>query len=235
MKWLRGLVLLAVLTLAVAACGGGGSKSTSGAQKNVAFPTEPVQLEMWWWGEQEAAGAKNWFTDTIRLNKQKHPNDTIKPVLQTTDGLDPSFKAAAAAKRGPDIQYFWGGIWSLEPAWADQIVPVSDYIPASELKHYLNAGEDTFDGKVWTAPWYTQPSFPVLYRKDVLAKAGVQPPVTWPDLLAAWTVTRGVAPARAARQPGGPVGPASPAGSRRAEVVHRPRDGELVDQAAGDA
>src|SRR5215211_7179790 len=176
MKWLRGLVLLAVLTLAVAACGGGSSKSTQGGQQNLTFPTEPVQLEMWWWGEQEAAGAKNWVADTIRLYKQKHPNVTIKPVLQTTDGLVPSFKAAAAAKRGPDIQYFWGGIWSLEPAWADQIVPVSDYIPASELKHYLNAGEDTFDGKVWTAPWYTQPSFPVLYRKDVLAKAGVQPP-----------------------------------------------------------
>jgi ABC-type glycerol-3-phosphate transport system substrate-binding protein len=185
MKWLRGLVLLAVLTLAVAACGGGSSKSTQGGQQNLTFPTEPVQLEMWWWGEQEAAGAKNWVADTIRLYKQKHPNVTIKPVLQTTDGLVPSFKAAAAAKRGPDIQYFWGGIWSLEPAWADQIVPVSDYIPASELKHYLNAGEDTFDGKVWTAPWYTQPSFPVLYRKDVLAKAGVQPPATWTDLLAA--------------------------------------------------
>jgi ABC-type glycerol-3-phosphate transport system substrate-binding protein len=179
-------VLLAVLALVTAACGGGGAKQAGGAgPKRLAYPTGPVHLEMWWWGEQEAAGAKGWVADTIKLYEQKHPNVTIKPVLQTTDGLVPSFKAAAAAKRGPDIQYFWGGIWSLEDAWSGATVPVSDYIPPTELKHYLNAGEDTFGGKVWTAPWYTQPSFPLLYRKDVLAKAGVQPPATWPQLLAA--------------------------------------------------
>ena len=97
----------------------------------------------------------------------------IKTVLQTTDGLIPAFKAAAAAKKGPDIQYFWGGIWSLDDAWQGNTKPVSDYIPKSELAHYINAKEDTYEGKVWTAPWYVQPSFPVLYRKDVLAKAGV--------------------------------------------------------------
>lgn len=58
-------------------------------------------------------------------------------------------------------------------------------IPRSELKHYLNAREDTFGGKVWTAPWYVQPSFPVLYRIDVLRKAGVAVPRTWKQLLAA--------------------------------------------------
>src|SRR5207244_4725658 len=93
--------------------------------------------------------------------------------------------AAAAAKKGPDLQYFWGGIWSLEDAWAGSTKPVSDYIPAAELKHYLNTAEDTYNGKVWTAGWYVQPSFPVLYRKDVLAKAGVAPPRTWTQLLAA--------------------------------------------------
>ena len=38
---------------------------------------------------------------------------------------------------------------------------------------------------MWTAPWYVQPSFPVLYRKDVLAKAGVAVPRTWSALLKA--------------------------------------------------
>ena len=117
------------------------------------------------------------FAQTIKLYQKKHPNVTIKTVLQTTNGLVPA-KAAAAAKKGPDIQYFWGGIWSLEDAWAGSTKPVSDYIPRSELRHYLNASEDTYNGKVWTAPWYVQPSFPVLYRKDVLAKAGVNPPQT---------------------------------------------------------
>jgi multiple sugar transport system substrate-binding protein len=183
------LLLLAALLLATG-CGGddeaageepGGTQATGTTE----FPTEPVKLVMWWWGEQEAAGAEQWLKETIDLYREKHPNVTIEPVLQTTDGLIPAFKAAAAAKEGPDIQYFWGGIWSLEDAWAGHTKPVSDYIPEEELAHYINASEDTWDGKVWTAPWYVQPSFPVLYRNDVLEEAGVSAPTTWEELLAA--------------------------------------------------
>ena len=178
-------VVLAVAVVAAAGWVGASLGSQSSTQAARAFPTGPVKLTMWWWGEQEAAGAKKWLNDTVALYQKKHPNITIKTVLQTTDGLIPAFKAAAAAKKGPDIQYFWGGIWSLDDAWAGNQKPVSDYIPASELKHYLNASEDTYGGKVWTAPWYVQPSFPVLYRKDVLAKAGVAVPRTWSQMLKA--------------------------------------------------
>jgi len=170
----------AVAALAAAGVGFGGT-----TQSPHAFPKGKVNLTMWWWGEQEAAGAKEWLAQTIALYEKKHPNVTIKTVLQTTNGLVPAFKAAAQAKKGPDIQYFWGGIWSLEDAWNGATKPVSDYIPRSELKHYLNTAEDTYGGKVWTAGWYVQPSFPVLYRKDVLAKAGVKPPTTWSQLLTA--------------------------------------------------
>jgi raffinose/stachyose/melibiose transport system substrate-binding protein len=174
---------VAVLAAAVLATAAFAVRTTTTSTK--AFPTGPVNLTMWWWGEQEAAGAKGWLNQTIALYEKKHPNVKIKTVLETTDGLIPAFKAAAAAKKGPDIQYFWGGIWSLGDAWANNTKPISDYIPKSEYKHYLNASEDTYGGKVWTAPWYVQPSFPVLYRKDVLAKAGVQPPTTWATLLKA--------------------------------------------------
>lgn len=179
---LGGLALVVALAAVLVSAG---TASRGSTHSSTAFPTGPVDLTMWWWGEQEAAGAKKWLNDTIALYQKKHPNVKIKAVLQTTDGLIPAFKAAAAAKKGPDLQYFWGGIWSLDDAWAGNTVAVSDYIAKSELKHYLNASEDTFQGKVWTAPWYVQPSFPVLYRKDVLAKAGVKVPTTWPQLLAA--------------------------------------------------
>ena len=182
----RNLGLAVVATLAAAALVGSAASaarpSTKNAQQNA---SAPVNLTMWWWGEQEAAGAKGWLAQTIKLYEKKHPNVKIKTVLQTTDGLIPAFKAAAAAKKGPDIQYFWGGIWSLDDAWLGNTKPVSDYIPKSELRHYLNGKEDTYAGKVWTAPWYVQPSFPVLYRKDVLARARVKVPTTWPALLKA--------------------------------------------------
>src|SRR3989454_8435214 len=114
----------------------------------------PITLTIWWWGEQEAKGAQGWMNETIRLYEKAHPNIRIKAVLQTTDGLYPAFLAAARAHRGPDIQYLWGGINTLSIAWPGYIAPMSDYIPAGELKHYLNRQEDTYMGKVWSAPWY---------------------------------------------------------------------------------
>ncbi|WP_041730021.1 ABC transporter substrate-binding protein [Conexibacter woesei] len=197
--------MLAALTasaVALTACGGGSSSADDKRSTGADFPTgktipsDPVELTMWWWGDQEAAGARRWLAETVQAYEAEHPNVTIKTVLQTTDSLVPAFNTAAAARRGPDIQFFWGGINSLEPAWRGYIRPISKYIPRDELAHYVNAEEDTFDGEVWTMPWYVQPSFPVLYRKDVLRSAGVEPPETFDELLAACDalVARGITP-----------------------------------------
>src|SRR5579864_1665669 len=97
-----------------------------------------TNLVMWWWGDQEAAGALGWLRRSIALYEKLHPNITITEQLQTTTGLYPKFEAAAATRKGPDIQYLWGGINVLTESWRGYMAPVSDYIPASELSHYLN-------------------------------------------------------------------------------------------------
>jgi raffinose/stachyose/melibiose transport system substrate-binding protein len=170
-----------VALLAAAGCGGSGSSSGSSQVAS----GKPITLTMWWWGQQEAAGLNKFVADSVRKYEAAHPNITIKTVLQSTDNLMPNFAAAAKAEKGPDIEYRWGGIWALQDAWDGNLAPISDYIPQSEYSHYLNASEDTSGGKVWTAPWYVQPSFPVLYRKDVLQSAGIsQAPTSWDELLA---------------------------------------------------
>ncbi len=166
-------------TLALTACSGTAGNAPAAAK----FPTGKVKLTMWWWGDQEAPGAQKFVDSAIAAYEAKHPNITIDAVLQTTDGLIPSFQTAAASKTGPDLEYFWGGTNALTPAWNKQIAPISDYLPKSELSHYLNSTEETYDGKVWTAPWYVQPSFPLLVRKDVLAKYGQTVPTTWDELM----------------------------------------------------
>jgi len=52
------------------------------------------------------------------------------------------------------------------------------------VKHYLNTAEDTYNGKIWT-PAVRAAVLPGPLSKDVLAKAGVAPPHTWTQLLAA--------------------------------------------------
>jgi raffinose/stachyose/melibiose transport system substrate-binding protein len=183
----RRTVMFAVLAAVVAIAAGCGSSSgdSSGSGSTPASSTGPVKLTMWWWGDQEAAGMKNFVADSVQKYEAEHPNITIDTVLQSTDNLMPNFAAAAKAKHGPDIEYRWGGIWNLQDAWDGNLAAVSDYIPQDELAHYLNASEDTSGGKVWTAPWYVQPSFPVLYRKDILKDAGVAVPTNWDEFLAA--------------------------------------------------
>jgi raffinose/stachyose/melibiose transport system substrate-binding protein len=147
----------------------------------------PVKLTVWWWGEQEAPGAQKWMDETIAKYKEANPNVTIEAVLQSTDTLIPAFQAAAAAKQGPDIQYFWGGVWTLENAWNGALVPLDNLIPADERSHWLNNFERTYDGKLWGMPWYMSGN-PFVYNPELFTKAGLDPkapPKTWDDLIAA--------------------------------------------------
>ena len=125
--------------------------------------------------------------ETIAMYTKEHPNIEIEAVLQSTDSLVPAFQAAAAAKQGPDIQYFWGGVWTLENAWSGALVPVDGLIPADELSHYINNFERTYDGKLWGVPWYLSGN-PFVFNPDLFTKAGLDPnnpPKTWDDLKAA--------------------------------------------------
>lgn len=149
-------------------------------------PEEPVKLTVWWWGEQEAPGAQKWLDETIAKYKELHPNVSFESVLQSTDTLIPAFQSAAAAKQGPDIQYFWGGVWTLENAWNNSIIPVDDLFSAEEKAHWINNFERSYDGKLWGVPWYLSGN-PFVYNPELFAKAGVDPKAvkTWDDLLAA--------------------------------------------------
>ncbi|MEO9176991.1 MAG: ABC transporter substrate-binding protein [Gaiellales bacterium] len=177
-RWARVAAVSACLCLAMT------SAATAGPAHESHAKAQKITLTMWWWGDQEASGAKGFVADSVKKYEALHPNITINTTLQSTDNLVPAFEAAAAAKKGPDIEYFWGGINTLEDGCAGNIRPISTLLPKSETKHYINGSEDTSGGKLYSAPWYIQPSFPVLYRKDVLKRAGIAAaPTTWTQLI----------------------------------------------------
>jgi hypothetical protein len=108
-------------------------------------------------------------------------------VLQSTDALIPAFQSAAAAKEGPDIQYFWGGVWTVENAWSGAIIPLDDLIPAEEMGHYINNFERAYDGKQWGIGWYLSGN-PMVFNPKLFEAAGLDPanpPKTWDELKAA--------------------------------------------------
>lgn len=176
----------ALLTLALVAggCGGGDSDSNSGTEGSPAskpstkLPTGPVEIGILWWGETEAPGSKKWLEATQEAYRKEHPNVTFKNSLQSTDGYLPALSAAQSAKKGPAITYLWGGSYTMDAVWKQAVTPISDLVGMDEAKHYVNHEEAEWDGKIWSAAWYGQPSYPVIYNKKALSEVGLD---TYPE------------------------------------------------------
>jgi multiple sugar transport system substrate-binding protein len=159
--------------------------STALAQE---LPSGPVAIEVWWWGETEAPGSEGWLQAAEKTYSAEHPNVTFTNNLLSTDALLPSYEAAGQAREGPTIMYLWGGIYTMDAVWKGWIVPISDYVGMEEAEHYINKQEATWDGKIWSAAWYLQPSYPLVYDKEAFTAAGLDPeapPQTWEEFLAA--------------------------------------------------
>jgi raffinose/stachyose/melibiose transport system substrate-binding protein len=182
---LRIVSILVFFALVLTSC----APAATTVPPTTAPPVEKAHLVIWWWGEQEAPGAQKWMDDTVAAYELLHPNITIDTVLQSTDSLIPSFTSAAAAGSGPDIQYFWGGVWTLENAWSGAIIPLDNLIPAAEMSHYINNFERSYDGKQYGIGWYLSGN-PMVYNPKLFTQAGLDPqnpPKTWDDLITACT------------------------------------------------
>jgi N,N'-diacetylchitobiose transport system substrate-binding protein len=75
-----------------------------------------------------------------------------------------------------------GTTWTPEFADEGAFEQVAKPAPGQYVSSLVDAA--TLDGKVWGKPWYAG-SRALIYRKDVLKKAGVEVPKTWDELLAA--------------------------------------------------
>jgi raffinose/stachyose/melibiose transport system substrate-binding protein len=179
----------------LAACGGDSESSGSAGKAG-------GDLLVWYWGEQEAAGLKKFFEGQVRSYNAagRDKAGTVKAVLQESDTLYTAFRTAAEAKKGPDVQFFWGGTQALEDVWMGHVAPLSDYAPKTFVdKLDENARRETFwDGKQWGMPFY-QIGTAWAYNKKMFGRAGLDPenpPTTWDDFITALTALKksGVTP-----------------------------------------
>ena len=178
MKRLLCLLCALMLMLSLTACGGGGSTGSDGATK---------KLTVWYWGEQEAPGYKAYMEEIVNRYEDRYPDIKVEAVLQESDTLSSAFRTAEAAGAGPDVQFIWGGCFTLEDVWLGNLVPISDYITEeqlSDIQPYALA-ETYWDGKQWGVPSY-QLMFGVAYNKKMMADAGIDPETpftTWDEFM----------------------------------------------------
>jgi sorbitol/mannitol transport system substrate-binding protein len=168
---------LAVAAVVVTGCGGGDSNSdgSSGGSKsiNVAIVDNPQMKDI-------AKLTPSLFTEKsgIKVNYTVLDEGTLRQV--TTRDVAAGGRQFDVAMIGMyEAPQFGqnGSLVDLTPlASADSAYQVDDIIPS--VKNGLSA-----DGKLYAAPFYAESSF-LMYRKDILKKAGVTMPAkpTWTEV-----------------------------------------------------
>ena len=176
-------VLGVALVLGAAVFAAGAASKTA---ESTADDPNNANLTYWYWAESDAPGANNWLKSEVAIYEKAHPKVKITVVLQSTDTLTSAFTTASQTKSGPDIATQWATLPTLTPAWNGSSVPISDYVPASEIKNWIGTAENMSGGKLWAMPQYLL-GIPFVWNKALFKKAGLNPnkgPKTWTDFLA---------------------------------------------------
>jgi multiple sugar transport system substrate-binding protein len=162
-----------LLTAGAAGCSSGASPSAAAPSTN---GIGPITL---------AIGKDNpgWLQGVITGWNQRYPNQKVTLLLLPEASNDQLAELVAnlQAKSDEYDVIDMDVIWTAEFASNGWIIP----LPQSQfpLKDFLKPAVDTamYQGRLYAVPDYSNADL-LYYRKDILAKAGKQPPRTWAQL-----------------------------------------------------
>jgi multiple sugar transport system substrate-binding protein len=163
----------AVVALVLAACGGPEEKGGGGAQG-----TGPITFV----AGKDTSGK---YPAVIKKWNAAHPNEKVS-LLELPTAADAQRSQFVTNLQAKSDRYDVLGIdviWTAEFAKSDWLVQLdeSQFPLAQMLKPAVDTGR--FEGKLWAVPYDTNGGL-LFYRKDVLDKAGKQPPKTFDELKA---------------------------------------------------
>src|SRR3954451_5269294 len=168
-----------VLATVVAACGGSDdNKATGGASTDSNKLSGSISVWIMDPGSPKIQGVvKQYGTDFQAAHPGTKVDIQFIPWAQAHD----KFVTAIAGGKVPDVAEM-GTTWT--PEFADQggLVEQPEIAKGDYVSSLVDAA--TLNGKVYGKPWYAG-ARALIYRKDLLQKAGVQPPKTWDDMEAA--------------------------------------------------
>lgn len=169
-----GIAILAAGLMLLAGCTADGASSSGSAPSTNGIG--PITF---------AIGKDNsgWLQGVITGWNQGHPNQKVTLLLlpQASNGQLAQLVANLQAKSDLYDVIDMDVIWTAEFASNGWIIP----LPQSQfpLGHFLKPAVDTarYQGRLYAVPDYSNADL-LYYRKDILAKAGKQPPKTWAQL-----------------------------------------------------
>ena len=185
------LFVAASMTLALAACAGGGSGTEKtggeGQAEGGSDAGEEITLTIWHQSVSDTDPVKKIIEDSVEEYHKLHPNITIEQDGVTGEQYKTKIKTAFAAGEAPDISYMFSGGSFVKPYIdAGYLLPIDEYLSEETKSKVLPGMLDgcTFDGKVYTLPTVT--FLANLYcNTEMFDKAGAKIPTTWDELLEA--------------------------------------------------
>lgn len=174
-----GLAVVTTLAIMVTACGGSDEPASKASSGGGGGKLEG-SISVWIMdpGSPKIQGVVNQYgTDFEAAHPGTKVDIQFVPWAQAHD----KFVTAIAGGKVPDVAEM-GTTWT--PELADQGALLEQ--PGIGEGEYVSSLVDaaTLNGKVYGKPWYAG-ARALLYRKDFLEQAGVEPPKTWDDVMAA--------------------------------------------------
>jgi multiple sugar transport system substrate-binding protein len=179
----RALAVAAATLGLVLAAGCSSDSPPSGGQVPSTNGIGPITFAI---GKDYFANAKDdaaFVTTIIRPWNEQHPNQQVTLLLLPEASNGQLAQLAANLQAGSPVY----DVIAMDVVWTAQFASAGWIIPLDAgmfpLDGFLRPAVDTatYDGHLWAVPYYSNAE--VLYfRKDILARAGKQPPKTWAQL-----------------------------------------------------
>ncbi|WP_333791925.1 sugar ABC transporter substrate-binding protein [Muricomes intestini] len=170
------------VVLSLVACGG---KKQNDSQAATDTSSKKTQIKFWnHWGSE--TNEAKWFNDKIAEYEELNPDVEITQTnIPMEDYTGARLTTAFATGEGPDI--FSASPGTL-PAFteADVLYDLSKYFSEDVLADFSEDAINSVsvDGKILAAP-FEQDLLGLYYNKDMLDAAGITPPTTWDEMIAA--------------------------------------------------
>jgi len=121
------------------------------------------------------------LAQNIQRFQSKYPDIRVRAETLPGPDIDPRLVQGAAAQNTPDVARVYNYFLPVHVG-AGSIQPVDSFAEKMDKTDWLLPwGSTAFDGKKYALP-YEYRFFTLLYRKDILDKAGVQVPTTWDEV-----------------------------------------------------
>ncbi|WP_142104958.1 sugar ABC transporter substrate-binding protein [Pseudonocardia cypriaca] len=168
------VAVLAVAALALTGCGGGGTASGGGGDRTLTV----------WIMEGTNPDAQPFFSELSTAFQQRTGATLDVQFVQWASAHD-KFVTAIAGGTTPDVAEI-GTTWVGEFGDAGALVDLTPRVQEAGLSDGLVDGlveAGTLGGALYGMPWYAGVRS-IVYRTDVFAELGLQPPTTWDELVA---------------------------------------------------